>query len=134
MNRSICIISLFLILVSCKNETSKEQSNTKDEIKQDSLKPQNENLVSIRRAKHKTVEAGNPKINQAQKPTVYPTNTNISLVTDPESTEVPAELYIATPGEDSLKLPLVATVKTKTISCTQPLPVQALAPRFKDAA
>jgi ligand-binding sensor domain-containing protein/serine phosphatase RsbU (regulator of sigma subunit) len=127
----VCFLAFF---VSCKNGTeNKEKANSSKKNIADSAK-KSENLVTIRRAKHKRAEAGKPRSVNAQKPFINPTNTNITGVSELASKEVPGDLYTATPGTEDLKVPLIAEVKTKTVACIQPLPLQALAPRFKDAA
>jgi ligand-binding sensor domain-containing protein/serine phosphatase RsbU (regulator of sigma subunit) len=125
---------MFAFCFSCKNDRGQKTEKPHSEIAKDSAKTQPENLVTIRRAKHKTIEAGKPALVTAKSPVVYPTNTNINKIGVLQSAIVPNDLYTTTLGQDSLKLPLIVTVKINTVVCTQPVPVSATPPRFKDAA
>jgi ligand-binding sensor domain-containing protein/serine phosphatase RsbU (regulator of sigma subunit) len=130
--RKIPLISLLvLFMVSCQNSPDTKK---KDITKKTSDSTQLRNLVTIRRAKHKTTEAGKPSSANSKSPTVFPTNTNVNKVGDLQSSNVPDDLFFTIPGEDSMKLPTVTTVKVNTVVCVQSVPVPATAPRFKDAA
>jgi ligand-binding sensor domain-containing protein/serine phosphatase RsbU (regulator of sigma subunit) len=136
MKKLLYFVLPLVLIVSCKNGSEskdKDKAKSGKESAADSTKKK-ENLVTIRRAKHKTTEAGKPKSVSAGKPTVYVTNTNITRLGELSTNEVPGDLYVATPGTEELKLPIINTVNPNTVTCVQPMPVQALAPRFKDAA
>lgn len=132
MKKLLYFVSFLALLVSCKNGTE-SKGNVKAAGNADSTK-KSENLVTIRRAKHKTAEAGKPRSAAAAKPSVYPTNTNVTQLSELSGKEVPGDLYMTTPGTEDLKLPITASVKIKTVTCVQPAPAQAQPPRFKDAA
>ncbi len=133
MKKLTSALILSVILLSCQNKDLQKKDNADTNEIVDSTRL-NANLITIRRAKHKTTEVGKPIVTNAKSPAVYPTNTNINKVGILESTEVPAELYTTIPGTDSLKLPTVVTAKVNTVVCVQPVPVAATPPRFKDAA
>ena len=111
MKRTILLIIIaFVFCFSCKNDKPQKEEDKVANVKEeatDSLPKPNENLVTIRRAKHKTTECGKPKIVSAQKPSVYPTNTNVNLISDLSFTVVSDALYETVPGEDNLELPIV---------------------------
>ncbi len=132
MKKLLSISILTLIFFSCEQNSSQKKESNKNSS--DSAKTQAGNLVTIRRAKHKTVEAGKPSVTTAKSPVVYPTNSNINKIGNLENTEVPAELFSATPGTEEYKLPIIVTAKVNTVVSVQPVPVPAAAPRFKDAA
>lgn len=125
-------ITFFVFCIACNNDKSGKETFSAE--KKDSINVQPENLVTIRRAKHKTTEAGKPGSVNAKSPSVYPTNTNINRIGELKGTDIPLDLYTTTPGEDKLQLPLVVPAKTNSVVCVQPVPVPAIAPRFKDAA
>lgn len=133
MRKIFIVFSLILFVISCQNQNGaeKKESNSENKV---SDTTQLKSLVTIRRAKHKTIEAGKPSVTSAKAPAVYPTNTNLNKVGVLNSKEVPSDLYFTVPGEDNVKLPTVTTVKINTIVSVQPIPVPATAPRFKDAA
>jgi ligand-binding sensor domain-containing protein/serine phosphatase RsbU (regulator of sigma subunit) len=135
MKKIITLFILFYVFcISCNSDRSQTKEVPASEKTKDSTKIQPQNLVTIRRAKHKTIAAGKPTVVTAKSPAVYSTNTNIKKIGELKSTDVPSDLYTTTPGEDSLKLPLVVTAKINTVVSVQPIPVPATAPRFKDAA
>ncbi|MBK7666657.1 MAG: SpoIIE family protein phosphatase [Sphingobacteriaceae bacterium] len=128
------IIIAFAFCFSCKNEKTQTTNKPVSETIKDSIKEEPVSLITIRRAKHSTSEAGKPSATNAKAPSVYQTNMNVNLVGDLKSSEVPADLYSTTPGEDKLQLPIVVTAKINSVVCVQSIPVPATAPRFKDAA
>lgn len=131
MKKIIPVIYLFLFLVSC----TEHDSVTKDaKEKADSSMAKTENLVSIRRAKHKVTEAGKPSIINAKSPIVYPTNTNMIEVGELKGTEIPGDLFTVSPGEGKWSKPITIAAKVNSVVCVQSVPVPAGAPRFKDAA
>lgn len=133
-NTLFLLILSFVFCFSCKNESRQEKEKVISEKSEDGSSVQSVNLVTIRRAKHKTSEAGKPFVSNAKPPRVYSTNTNINQIGELKSTEIPAELYTATPGTEDLKLAITVAAKINTVVCAQPIPVPAAAPRFKDAA
>jgi ligand-binding sensor domain-containing protein/serine phosphatase RsbU (regulator of sigma subunit) len=132
MRKIPIILLLILFAVSCQNGTEKKKDIS--EKKKTSDTTQLKSLVTIRRAKHKTIEAGKPSVTNAKAPTIFPTNTNVNKVGVLESKQVPKDLFFTIPGDDGMKLPVVTAVKINTIVSIQPIPVPASEPRFKDAA
>jgi ligand-binding sensor domain-containing protein/serine phosphatase RsbU (regulator of sigma subunit) len=123
----------FTLLFSCKNGDKQKGNNSgsPDSVKAiTSAKP----IIVIHRAKQKYSAALKPIVTNAGKAAAFPANANVIPVDELTSVEVSKDLTVITPGKDTFSLPTVIPAKIKIVACTQPAPVKALPPRFKDAA
>ena len=122
------LIRLIVLVVfySCSND-NKNEVVTETQNK-------NKAVIKVRRAKLDIKTAGKPTITKASNPLNFITNSNVVTINDLTAFDILNDLYITTPGEDTLKKLTSFTVTPKTTLCKQPHPIKALPPRFKDAS
>ena len=120
---------IFLLILTISFSCSKENKTESVAEEQN-----NKTVIKIRRAKLDFKPAGKPIITKASNPLNFITNSNVIPVNELTAFDVLTDLYITTPGEDTLKKLSPFKVIPEVKLCKQPHPIKALPPRFKDAS